>query len=426
MYDIIIVGGGAAGLFCASLVNEIFPKDLRVLLLEKTASVGNKLLLSGSGQCNYTHAGEMKEFAKHYAQSYTFLKTALYQLSNSKLIEFFNYLGVESVVRDDLKVFPKSLRASDIKEALLNNAFKYPVELKTDCRLVNINHLNETIELVVIESDSEKLSLKTKFLVLCTGGASYYSTGSTGDIIRLLEKFSIKLRPFKPALSVPSLSYEYYNNQKNKPVAELSGICLNNATITLLRYQKKVLTNTGSILFTHRGLSGPLILDNSRFFQVGDVIALYLTQYTDFKEFEQYLIKQIDSNPKKIVKNVISILNIPDSIIAYLSNYLDISILTQKAAELSKYNRKIIAEIFFSMQFKIKNLGTLEQAMCSSGGIDLSEVNKNSMSLKKMSNIYLAGECLDVDADTGGFNIHSAFATANLAMRNISEKLLNK
>ena len=420
MHDIIIIGGGAAGLFLAAKLSQTLPKGLNILLFEKTATIGNKLLLSGNGQCNFTHAGDMKDFSTKYGENYNFLKPALYNLSNEKLVNFFENLGVKTFIRNDLKVFPQSMNANDIKSALIKTMGQYPIKIATEHTLVKIAiGGNGEIAVQLRIANSELRTFKTKYLVLCTGGASFSETGSAGDIIYLLNNINIKTKQFKPSLSVPNISYI---GDKKYNISELSGICLNSAILSIQRANKTILTKTGTLLFTHFGMSGPLILDNSRYFDKGDKLITYLTCFTKVSEFDEQLLSLINNNSKRLLKNVISLLNIPDSIIHFLCNSISKGILDKKASEISKSERNLIAKKLFSMEFLIKELGSQNEAMCSKGGVDLSEINKKNMSLKKYPNIFVAGECIDIDGDTGGYNIHVAFATANLIAEYFKQK----
>jgi len=453
-YDVVIVGGGATGLFCAAKLGN----HLKVALIEKTGSVGNKLLISGNGQCNFTHAGEMKDFLNHYGENGNFLKNALYHLSNTVLIDFFINHGVDVLIRDDQKVFPKSLKAKDIVDCLVKKAnceFFYNHELKSievqeDGVLLNmlalpteINQFCHCEELATKTTERSELgtsqsikidneldchdfrtrksrndktkTIKTKYLVLATGGASFPETGSTGDIANILKKFDIKVRHFSPALSVPKLKWN--NNHIWKT---LTGINLPNATIILYRGDKKLIQKSGSVLFTHTGLSGPLILDNSRYYTKNDRIVLYITQYTEKSQYDKFVLGLLSVNPKKIVKNITYFLKIPSSIIDFLSHDIPAEILLKQTSQLSKQERLTVFDNFFSLEFLVIGLGDLSTAMCSQGGVCLSEINKKDMSLIKYPNIFVAGECMDIDGDTGGYNIHAAFAMGNLVAKKIT------
>ena len=420
MYDIVIVGAGAAGLFCAAMINDLFPKGMKVLLIEKTETLGNKLIISGSGQCNFTRAGAMKDFSLHYGDNYSFIKPALYNLSNTKLIEYFDKQGVQALIRDDLKVFPKQKSSELIKKVLVRQADKYGVEIKSGHDLKKIE-VNEKITLHLMNSSS-RVVIQTEYLILCTGGASYAETGSTGDIIDLLESLKVKTKAFKPALSVPFVKYIDDVHVKPQNTAPLAGICLNSAEVSLYRDNKQVLKRNGALLFTHKGLSGPLILDNSKHFMVGDTIVIYLTEFRDINDLDKHLLELIDKHSTMKTKNLLSELGIPSGLCSFLLNGVPENILNGKCFALTKLDRKDIVKRLFCMEFSLLGLGDINEAMCCSGGVDLTEINRENMSLKKYPNIYVAGECIDVDGDTGGYNIHAAFAMGYLAVKSIAER----
>jgi hypothetical protein len=415
LYDIIVVGAGASGLFCVAKLSEALPKGLAVLLAEKTDTIGKKLLLSGSGQCNFTHAGEMSHFSAKYGDNYRFINTALSGLSNHNIITYMASLGVKSHIRDDNKVFPESLTAHDIRDALEKKALEYPVKIKKNIKLIDVKYHEEHVEATFLDKDQKK-KLCAGILILCTGGASFSETGSQGDILYLMERLNVETRPFKPALCPPVV--EWINNHQKKPkLSALAGVTIPKAKISLFRSNKVVTSRTGSLLFTHIGLSGPVILDSSRYFEPNDDIVVYLTEIYKLDEFDAFLIHLIDKNPKKIMKNILPLLDISESIREICVQDLDFT--TKKASQISKTERRTLAQCLLSMTFRIKKLGKMDTAMCSSGGVALSEIDKKTMRLKKYPRIFVIGECIDIDGDTGGYNIHSAFATANLAVKHI-------
>ena len=454
-YDIVIVGGGSAGLFGAFRIQNLLPKGIKVLLLEKTGSLGNKLCLSGNGQCNYTNATDMINFQNRYGEKGKFLKKALSQLSNNSLIEMFQSYGLDSIIRDDGKVFPKSLKAVDIRNLLIEVAKQYPVEIKLNSEVINIDYKPDSI-ILEISHFKEKINITTKYLILCTGGASFTKTGSTGDILRLLKKYQILTHPFKPALAVPKVKLLYKESFSTNDFSSLSGITLKNARLSIqkkgiglirlpdsqgnLRYpdESRVnptlphrrraknlnidMTTNGALLFTHTGLSGPLILDNSRYCEVGDKIRIYLTQFDRVNELEEYVLELIEQFPKRKMANILNQLDIPSRLLDFLlgDEFTEI-----KAAELSKMNRKKICNKLHYVEFLIVGIDDIENAMCSKGGVEVSELHRSSMMLKKLPNIFLAGECIDIDGDTGGYNIHAAFATINLIVLNLQKLIVN-
>ncbi|MCL2062949.1 MAG: aminoacetone oxidase family FAD-binding enzyme [Candidatus Cloacimonetes bacterium] len=421
IYDIVIVGGGSAGLFGSARVSELMHKGKKVLLLEKTGSLGNKLCLSGNSQCNFTNGCDMKDFRKHYGENGNFLKDALYQLSNIKLIDFFSSKGLETIMREDKKVFPKSLISDDIKKTLISQAKKYPVDIKVNSKLEKIEYKADGIILgISIKKSDNKYyehKIKTKYLILCTGGASYPETGSTGDVIKLLKNFNIKTHYFKPALTFPLINS--INNGQTIPfdLGHLSGVTFPNAFLSIIRNDKTIYTQSGALLFTHIGLSGPLILDNSRYFEKGDSLRVYLTDFKDKSELEKKLFDLIEKYPKRKISNIINQLGIPERVIEYVLKGFNTD---KKSAELSKSQRKSLVNSLFCIEFLVLGFESINSAMCSKGGVDLSEIDKKNMMLKKLPNVFVAGECIDIDGDTGGYNIHAAFATVNLIIKYLS------
>ena len=434
-YDLVIVGGGSAGMFGAARVSKLLPKEKKILLLEKTSSLGNKLCLSGNGQCNFTNACNMNEFKKHYGENGNFLKNALFNLSNDNLINLFKEMRFETVTRDDKKIFPKSLRAEDIKFLFLKFAEQYPVEIMLNSELKEINYSSEEILLNIINSGTN-VKIKTNYLILCTGGASYPHTGSDGAIERLLAKFDILVKPFKPALAIPKIESVEKNEVSHYSLSCLSGITLQNVRLSIykkqnskelmlgeiknndINYQLLNFNNvSGDLLFTHTGLSGPLILDNSRYFEEGDKIRIYLTEFNNNNDIDTKILELLNKHPKRKIINILHLLGIPERIVDHLMQGVNVDI---RAAELSKLERKYISKKLLFMEFLIVKFNNIDSAMCSRGGVDLSEIDKNTMMLKKMPNVFVAGECIDIDGDSGGYNIHAAFATMNLILKYLS------
>lgn len=443
MYDLIIIGCGASGLFAASLVQDYLPGGLKILVLEKMPAIARKLLISGNGQCNFTNLSVkptdnindfLDNFSDHFGDKKRYAKKVLSCLTNVDLITYFEKLGLKSYVRDDFKVFPDSLKASDLVNVLYQNALKYPVVFKKNQRVIKVTK-NEGCYLVTTKTDT----YKTRYIFLATGGASYPETGSEADIQKLVKDLDIKVRPFKPALCSPLLyDYQY---------SGFAGIAFEKIKISLWRDNNKDCRNKiktenipvfynslykdyiavsykeGALLFTHKNLSGPVILDNSFEFEKDDLILVHLNEYLNISDFNNYLLELFNNNPKKILKSIINSLNIPEKIKIFLSDDIPDYLLDTKVSQVSKAQRFSIALKFHCLIFKIKELGNIKTAMLSSGGVLLNEINFNEMNLKKYPEIYLGGECVDISGDTGGYNIHFAFACAGLAIKNLKEKI---
>jgi len=248
-YNIIIAGAGPAGLFCAYNTSHA---GRSVLLLEKNAGAGKKLLLSGSGQCNFTHAGSVAGFTEHYGAAGNFVKPALSAFSSSDLIDFMESNGISTITRDDGKVFPASMDANDILSLLLRLCRENGVVIKYNSPVTEVSLKNG--EFTVTAAGE---LYHSGALVISAGGASYPATGSSGDGFALAKKLNHTVTEITPALAPVFV--------KDFALAELSGISIKGSRVALLRDQKKIASATGDLLFTSKGISGPVILDMSRY-----------------------------------------------------------------------------------------------------------------------------------------------------------------
>lgn len=403
-YDAIVIGAGAAGLFSTLSI-----KNKKVLLLEKNSSAGKKLLISGAGQCNYTNNCEMSEFLKKYGDKGRFVKAALYNFTNKDAIKFFEKHGLSSTIREDNKVFPSSFKASDIVDALVKS-----------CRENNAEIIyNESAEKITYNENNKLFFIKTsknyyasEKLIITAGGKSYPNTGSTGDGHVFAKSMGHKIAEPKQAL-VPV----YIENYKFK---DLSGISFENIKITLWRNNKKINEFAGDLLFTHVNISGPVILNNSRYIEKGDVLRINFTQFSNYEEFKNYFEDTISGSGKLNVKTVLKQLDIPKRFIDKIMELsgVDDSII---CSQLDKNSRKKMIELVSNHALKVERLGDFHIAMVTKGGVSTDEINSKTMESKIVPNLYFAGEVIDYDGDTGGFNIQAAFSTGKLAADSINK-----
>jgi len=399
-YDIIIVGAGPGGLFSALNL----PKELNTLILEKNSSVGKKLLMSGSGRCNFTHSGNIDEFFLHYGDKNNFVKPSLLGFTNNDLIEYVKKHKIEIVIDKNGKVFPKSQKAKDILDCLIK-----------DCYSNNVNiHLNEkVIEIKKVEDNfvvcSDKNTYKSKFIILATGGKSYPNSGSTGDGYRIAETFGHTIITPKPALT-PIIV-------KNFKFSILSGVSLYNREVVLYKEGKKRKSIIGDIVFTHFGLSGPAILDLSRYIDENDIIKINLLN-DNFDNVSKKYIDLISTKGGITLKTFFKGYNIPERLIDEILLLSDI----QGNVKISKVNKEIrnkIIRIFCEMEFEVERKGDFNIAMVTTGGVSIKEINSKTMESKIIPGFYFVGEVIDVDGDTGGYNLQFAFSSAYLAAKHI-------
>lgn len=406
-YDLIIIGAGAAGLYAAYRASLIKP-DAKVLILEKTAVCGTKVLLSGNGQCNFTHHETPEAFLKHYGDQSKFVKPAVYELTAQTLIDDFSQHGIYAHIRDDGKVFPQSLNAADIRDFLQHSAQSKGFEFKNN---QNILSISKNDHLFVIKTS--RTQYQAKHLLITTGGKSYQITGTQWNAYELIESLGHTINELKPALCPPVF--------KNFHYASLMGISFQNITMTLIKTNKKKKNFVGDMLFTHFGVSGPLVLDASRYFEKGDILQFNFTPFKNYESFLEDFIKLCKKNPRKIIKNILNYYPIPNALVLMILQDLNISA-TQDIFSISKQKTEKLLRAFCAFQLEISELGSFKTAMVTHGGVSLKEVSSKSMESKLLPKLYFAGEVLDVDADTGGYNIHFAFASAKLAIDHIFKK----
>ncbi|ACL16279.1 BaiN/RdsA family NAD(P)/FAD-dependent oxidoreductase [Methanosphaerula palustris] len=403
MDTVLIVGGGPAGLFCGLQAAGV---GRRIVVLEKKNACGRKLLITGTGQCNLTHGGAVSEFLPHYGDHGTFLRPALMNFNNLDLIRFFADHGVRTITEPQGKVFPESRKATEVLDALLNCCRERGVEVRC----------NEPVQEVRREQDgflvrTEASTYHADSLVIATGGASYPATGSTGDGYRIAGSLGHTIAPVAPALAAVMVD--------GYPFADLSGISFAGVTISLFRDTKRVRQHTGDLLLTHHGLSGPGILDLSRHILPGDELKVSFLPDMNRDGVAGDLNARIAANGTRLVRTVLAEYQLPERLVRRLVEMAGIPA-DMTAAHLAKEGRKHLITLLTECPFVVKNLEGFEAAMVTRGGVDLSEVNAKTMESRLVPHLFFAGEVLDIDGDTGGYNLQAAFSTGALAAKKIA------
>jgi predicted Rossmann fold flavoprotein len=400
--DVIIIGAGPAGLFAAQVCGA---RGLKTTLLEKNRSAGLKLLISGTGQCNITHSGKTSDFLNHYGDNSRFVRTALYNYTNNNVISFFQERGLRLIEVNNGKIFPETLKSRDILNILLSECTQNKVNIKYETPVLEIAKSGDLFKMQTPDG-----LIFSKSIMICTGGKSYPKTGSSGDGYHLASQFGHSITQIKPALSSVIIYDFHFQN--------CAGISIADSVIQLYRNSKKIRQTQGDILFTHKGLSGPGILDFSRFLMPNDTIRLSLTTIANSDVFEKLLLEQLSANGKKTIKNCLSVFEIPERLLLAILNQHNIDP-AGKAADLGKAERKVLVKSITELEFTIDKLGSFKEAMTTTGGVALNEVNQKTMESKLVKSLFFAGEVLDVDGDTGGYNIQFAISSGVLAAQNI-------
>lgn len=390
-YDCIVIGAGAAGLMFAAAL-DLRRLGKRGLLLERTARPGTKLLMSGNGQCNITHAGSIKAFPGCYGEAGARIRSALYRHSNEDLLSFLHQAGIETVSREDDRIFPASLRAAEIRELLLFLAAKNGFALRTETEACAIASAPHKHTVSAVTRGSERQTFSAKQLILATGGCSYPASGSDGSFFAVLARdLGLNITPLRPALA-PITVEEY-------PFASLSGLSFPQVEVTIRAANGRNKSRlSGAMLFTHRAFSGPVILDSSYCAEQGDALLLnYLCR--ERSEVQKRLVQESTRSKATLANQLASLFHLPKRFAAAI-------------AERAQGSPKRAAALLTEDRFLIRGTGDFSTAMVTAGGIALDQVDTKTMRLKGHVGIYAIGEALDVAGRTGGYNLQFAWSSA--------------
>jgi predicted Rossmann fold flavoprotein len=412
--EVVVVGGGPAGLFLAARLASALGEGAapRVLLAEKGPRPGRKLLASGSGQCNITHAGPVDSFLGRYGGAGRFLRKALYAFSNADLEAWFLERGLAFVAEEDGKVFPSTRRAGDVLSLLLAECRRSGVAIRADCRVVAAARVEGGFSLEA-SSAGGAAALRSRFLALATGGASYPATGSTGDGYAIAASLGHGLVPPRPSLSPVSI--------RGFALGELAGISFADAPFALRRSGKVAWRRRGDILITREGLSGPGILDASRELAAGDAIELDFSAL-GAERLAEVFAARVASAPRSLVRNALASSGLPSRLAEKLCALAGIEG-DLPCSRLKKSGRDEVLRLATAFPVVIDRVAGFDRAMATAGGVPLDEVDPATMESRIAPGLYFSGELLDLDGDSGGFNMQAAFSTAAAAARAMAERL---
>ena len=409
MRKIGIIGAGAAGLMAA---NWAALYGAEVTLFEKNDRPGKKLRITGKGRCNVTNACDVPEFMKNVVANPKFLYAALHNFTPEDTVKFFEERGVPLKIERGRRVFPVSDKADDIVRALWNSALDLGCTVRTEKVKELLREEDRIVGLRTAKGD-----YPFDAVIVCTGGNSYKSTGSDGDGYRFARALGIRVTPLIASL-VPMVTEE--------DTAPLMGLSLKNVALRVKNREtgKTVFTEQGEMLFTHFGVSGPMVLSAS--VHIHDITPGRYEISVDLKpalseseldrrilsDFEKYQNKDFinalgDLLPQKLIPYIVALSGIPER---------------GKVNEITREQRRGLVALIKNLTFTVKSLRPIDEAIVTSGGIAVCEMNPSTMECKKIKDLYFAGEVLDVDAYTGGYNLQIAFSTGALAAQSAATK----
>ncbi|MHB8093491.1 MAG: BaiN/RdsA family NAD(P)/FAD-dependent oxidoreductase [Candidatus Aminicenantales bacterium] len=404
-YSLIVIGGGPAGLFGAL---KAAGNGRKILIIEKMPRLGRKLMLSGSGQCNITHREETASFLSHYGDNGRFLKPSLMNFPSRDLISFFTERGLPLMTEPGGKVFPVSRKASDVLNLLVKECTAASVEIRCGDPALDISFQDEGFSI-----RTGQQTYRADHLAVATGGITYPATGSTGDGYVFAQSLGHRVTEVSPALA--AVTIEDYRFQ------DRAGIAFADVIISLVRAGRKLKQRTGDLLLTHSGLSGPGILDLSRFIRPGDTLRISFLPGIDPQEVEKTLLDRIAAAGNARIRTALAAYHLPERFVNKLLTLAGIDH-DLTGAHLSREKRSALIELLTRCPFVVGGLGGVHEAMVTRGGVSLAEINPKTMESRLIPRLYFVGEVLDIDGDTGGYNLQAAFATAALAARKIVER----
>lgn len=397
MARVIIVGGGPAGIMAALSA----AKNNEVILIEKNKEIGMKLRLTGGGRCNITNNRDIEEFFDKIVNNNKFLYSALYTFSNYSLLEYLSSKGLEYKVELDEKVYTKSDKADEVIDLLKDDLINNDVNIKYNTTITDLI-IEDNVIKGVITSYGEKI-LGDK-IIITTGGKSFPNTGSDGTMYSVLEKYGHTITPIYAAL-IPLVIKEEF-------VKKLQGVSMKDVVVSA-KIKKKKIEKRGDMLFTHFGISGPAVLKLSSYVNKAlteGEVEITLDFFKDKSKEEISKIMRSNTN-KTVFNNLKGVL--PQNFLKVVFEILGLSEI--KASDLKKEDEYKVIEYMKEMKLTARETLTIKAAQVTSGGVKVKEINASTMESKLIKNLYFAGEVIDVDAETGGYNLQIAFSTGYLA-----------
>jgi len=403
-YDVVVIGGGPTGMIAAGRAGE---RGSRVLLVEKNGRLGVKLLITGHGRCNITNKIDSpRELAEKFGRNGKFLISAFSRFGVSDIIGFFESRGVKTKVEKNNRVITGSDMAEDVLNALIGYMEKNRVEIKLNAEVRSIYRSGGRIEKIVLATGEEVFADR---FIICTGGKSYPATGSTGDGFEWAKTLGHSVIRPAPSLTPVILKDDF--------VKELEGLSLRDIKIAAYKDGRKFDSGVGDALFTAKGMSGPLIINMSKGVRKelpGDVVLkIDLAPDLDFTELDARVRKDFQEGPNRQIKNCLDML-LPQKLVPVIMRVAGIDP-EKKVNCVTKEERKKLLHLIKEFGVHVAGLHGFDKAVITAGGIELSEVDSKTMRSKLIENLFFAGEVLDLDGPTGGYNLQVCWSTGYCA-----------
>ena len=419
MYDIIIIGAGAAGMMAAITAGR---QGARVCLAEKNEKPGKKLYITGKGRCNLTNACDTEELFNHVISNKKFLYSSFYAMTNVDVIDFFEELGVKTKMERGNRVFPLSDKSSDVIRALWDECIRNKVEMRFHSNVSSIYQKENAMWRVTLADGRE---LEAKCVIVATGGLSYASTGSDGAGYCFAKRLGHKIKPCIQGL-VPM------NIQESTP-ALMQGLSLKHVELsfyTIVKGKRKQLyEDFGEMMFTHFGITGPVVLSASS--HIGEIIAkqevyaaLDCKPALSPEKLHKRVLRDFESRPNISLKNALSSL-VPKSMIPVVLHFMG-NDGSKPVNQVTRQEREELVHTLKEMIFTVHSLRGWNEAIITRGGVCVKEINPTTMESKLVDHLYFAGEVLDVDALTGGYNLQVAWSTGYVAGKSAADQALAK
>jgi len=402
---IVVVGGGPAGMMAGIRAGEL-RQD--VTLIEKNPSLGKKLLLSGKGRCNLTNACDLDSFIKRFSGNGQFLRDAFKKFFNLDLMRFFEERGLKLKTERQLRVFPETNRSGSVVEALEKELNKNKVKIIYKAVMKDMILQDNKIKGLLLQDGK---IIPADRLILATGGISFSFTGSTGEGLDISRRLGHQIVELRPGL-VPLETRQHYPRL-------LEGLALKNIRLRFSDSRKQIDSEVGELLFTRFGISGPLVLSLSG--RIADWLKESNSVYVEIdlkpaltrEQLSARLLREFKMNPKKTIKNTLKAL-LPKRLVDVFIHIVNIAP-DNKVSQVTKEKRESLVSLLKAMRLDILKPRPIGEAMITRGGVSLKDINPRTMESRLIKGLYFAGEIIDIDADTGGFNLQAAFSTGYLA-----------